>query len=405
MRTLLADGGELTTHPSTSPLARTTPSVSGRWTPAGDLPFPFVMLHGQEDGPVRLRDGRVLFAGGAGPRLRTLDGAALFDPVDNRWTVTDPLRQARRMQSLTPLADGQVLAAGGITGPQAYPPPALPTAELYDPATETWTLTGALHEPRHSHTATLLPDGRVLVAGGQRPRDARAPHTLASAELYEPDTGTWTPTGDMADARWHHQAVLLHDGRVLVAGGLTDTGRSKSATVALCELYDPTTGRWSPTGALRDARCAHQTLLLTDGTVLTLGGFGPHAADDGRYDPYSLAGVERYDPVAEEWSPEPPLPWGRGHHRALLLATGEVLVCGGCDHACQDVGHAATLRYDPGARHWSVAGPMGTGRWVFGAVLLDDGRVLAAGGLARMGAAAPAIGADIPASTTEVFTP
>ncbi|WP_234104390.1 hypothetical protein, partial [Streptomyces venezuelae] len=72
MRTLLADGGELTTHPSTSSLARTTPSVSGRWTPAGDLPFPFVMLHGQEDGPVRLRDGRVLFAGGAGPRLRTL---------------------------------------------------------------------------------------------------------------------------------------------------------------------------------------------------------------------------------------------------------------------------------------------------------------------------------------------
>ncbi|MCX4985884.1 kelch repeat-containing protein [Streptomyces sp. NBC_00572] len=354
---------------------------------------------------MRLPDGRVLFAGGAGPNLLTLDGAALFDPVEARWTVTDPLRKARRMLSLTPLADGRVLAAGGITGPQAYPPPSLSTAELYDPAAETWTLTGALHEARHSHTATRLPDGRVLVAGGQRPRDARTPRTLASAELFDPDTGTWTPTGEMGDARWHHQAVLLHDGRVLVVGGLTDTGRSTSAPLGLCELYDPTTGTWTPTGVLRDPRYAHQAVLLADGTVLTLGGFGPRASDDGRYDPYSLAGVERYDPVAEEWSPEPPLPWGRGHHRALLLGTGEVLVCGGADQACQDVGHAAALRYDPRTRDWSVAGPMGTGRWAFGAVLLDDGRVLAVGGLARSGAAAPILGTHVPATTTEVFSP
>ncbi|MFC9590863.1 Kelch repeat-containing protein [Streptomyces sp. NPDC056944] len=348
----------------------------------------------------------MLFAGGAGPGLRTLDGAALFHPDEARWTVTAPLLRARRMHTLTPLADGRVLAVGGITGPQAYPPPALATAELYDPVTATWTATGDLHEARHSHAAARLPDGRVLVAGGQRPRDTRAQRTLASVELYDPETGVWTPAREMGDARWHHQAVLLHDGRVLVVGGLTDIGRTRSRTLGLCELYDPTADIWTPTGALHDARCAHQTLVLVDGTVLTVGGFGPRAAgDDGRYDPYSLAGVERYDPVAEEWRTEPPLPWGRGHHRALLLGSGEVLVCGGTDQACQDVGHAGALRYDPGARSWSVAGPMATGRWAFGAVVLDDGRVLAAGGVARMGAAAPAIGADLPAATAEVFTP
>ncbi|MCB8906969.1 MULTISPECIES: kelch repeat-containing protein [unclassified Streptomyces] len=422
MRTLLADGGE---HPGQAgppsvarrqpsgletPWGRGTPSgreaPSGRWAPAGEPPLRLVMMHGQQDGPVRLPDGRVLFAGGAGPHLRTLDATALFHPADTRWTGTAPLRRARRMHTLTPLADGRVLAAGGITGPQAYPPPALATAEIYDPAHETWTPTGELHEARHSHTAVRLPDGRVLVAGGQRPRDTRAQRTLASAELYDPDTGAWTPTREMGDARWHHQAVLLTDGRVLVAGGLTDIGRSRSRTLGLCELYDPTAGTWTPTGALRDARCAHQALVLLDGTVLTVGGFGPSAAgDDGRYDPYGLAGVERYDPAAEVWSPEPSLPWGRGHHRAVLLGTGEVLVCGGADHACQDVGYAGALRYDPGMRSWSVAGPMDTGRWAFGAVLLDDGRVLAAGGVARMGAAAPALGADVPAATAEVFTP
>ncbi|MFJ7956358.1 Kelch repeat-containing protein [Streptomyces sp. NPDC096319] len=401
MRTLLAEGGA---HP-TGALSPYGAPPSGRWTPAGELPAPLVMLHGQQDGPVLLPDGRVLHAGGAGRDLVALDTAALFHPADARWTVTAPLRRARRMHTLTPLADGRVLAVGGITGPQAYPPPALATAELYDPATETWTPTGSLREPRQSHTATRLPDGRVLVAGGHRPRDAHSLRTLVSAELYDPRTGTWTPTGDMGDARWHHQAVLLHDGRVLVAGGLTDTGRTKLVTLGLCELYDPATGTWTPTGALGDPRCAHQSVILADGTVLTLGGFGPRAADDGRHDPHGLAGVERYDPVAEEWRPEPPLPWGRGHHRALTLRTGEVLVCGGADYACQDVGYACALRYDPGARGWSVAGPMTTGRWAFGAVLLDDGRVLAAGGVARAAVGSPTPGTDVPAAVAEVFTP
>ncbi|MFE6839068.1 Kelch repeat-containing protein [Streptomyces sp. NPDC057705] len=403
MRTTLAAGGEAT-GPAGAPRLARTPS-SGRWTAAGELPFPLVMLHGQQDCPVLLPDGGVLFAGGAGPALQALDGTALFDPAENRWTVAAPLRQARRMHSLTPLADGRVLAAGGITGTQAYPPRAVATAELYDPATGSWTLTGALHEPRHSHSATRLPDGRVLVAGGERHRDAVSPRALATAELYDPATGTWTPAREMGDARWHHQAVLLSDGRVLVAGGLTDTGRSRARELGLCEIHDPQTGLWTPTAALHETRCGHQSLLLADGTVLTLGGSGPRVADDARYDPHSLAGVERYDPAAEEWRPEPPLPSGRGHHRALLLGTGEVLVCGGFDAACQDIGYAAALRYDPGARAWSVAAPMRTGRWAFGAVLLADGRVLAVGGLARSGPAAPVLGAHLPAATVEVFSP
>ncbi|MFI8962634.1 Kelch repeat-containing protein [Streptomyces sp. NPDC053493] len=403
MRTQLAAGGERTRPAGPPPHARNAPP--GRWTTAGPLPFPMVILHGQQEGPVLLPDGRVLFAGGADASLRALDGAALFRPADGRWTVTGPFHHARRMHTLTPLADGRVLAAGGINGPQAYPQQALATAEVYDPATGTWSPTGALGEPRHSHTATRLPDGRVLVAGGERPRDARTQRTLATAELYDPATGTWTPARDMGDARWHHTAVALTDGRVLVAGGLTSTGRSRVRALGLCEIYDPATGAWTPTGALHDARCAHQSVLLADGTVLTTGGSGPRGGDDARHDTTSMAGVERYDPAAEEWRREPPLPWGRGHHRALLLGTGEVLVCGGVDFACQDIGHAAVLRYDPGARTWSFAAPMRTGRWAFGAVSLADGRVLAVAGFSRSGVAAPRLGVHLPAAEVEVFTP
>ncbi|MFZ3495477.1 Kelch repeat-containing protein [Streptomyces sp. 5.8] len=401
MRTFLA-GGEPAVPGAFGPDAR---AAAGAWKAAGTFPFPLVKWAGQQEVPVRLPDGRVLAAGGASALLTALDGSALYDPADGSWAPTGPLRQARRLHSLTVLADGRVLAVGGIPGPQAYPPPALTTVELYDPATRTWTPTGGLNEARYGHSATLLSDGRVLVAGGERPRSPGTPGTLASAEVYDPVTAAWTRTGEMSDARWHHGAVALPDGRVLAVGGITTTGPVRAGSVGVCETYDPQSGTWTPAGTLRRARFAHQTVLLPDGTVLAVGGCDPWSADDARFDPYSLSSVERYDPVGGAWYPEPPLPWGRGYHRALLLDSGEVLVCGGADSACLDVGFASALRYDPLARVWSPAGPMRTGRWSFGAALLGDGRVLAVAGVTRSGVAAPALGADVPAVVAEVFTP
>ncbi|MFE2282909.1 Kelch repeat-containing protein [Streptomyces sp. NPDC059443] len=379
-------------------------AVSGHWDPAGTLPVPLVYWHGQYEGPVTLHDGRALAAGGAGALLLALSAAALHDPARGAWTETGALREARRMHSLTVLRDGRVLAAGGITGPQAFPPHTLASSELYDPGTGTWTAAEPMSGARYGHSATLLTDGRVLVAGGNRPRDARTTATLTTAELFDPGTRTWSPAGDMADARWHHIAAPLPDGRLLAVGGLAATGRTAVTALALCETYDPQTGAWSATGALRDARFGHQAVPLPDGTVLALGG-GRSGSDDARFDPYGPTGVECYDPTTGGWRDEPPLPWSRCYPRALPLPSGEVLVIGGVDPAALDAGFPSALRFDPATRAWSPAGPLRTGRWAFGATPLADGRVLAAGGVSRTGVAAPGFAADVAAREAEVFTP
>jgi hypothetical protein len=151
------------------------------------------------------------------------------------------------------------------------------SAELYDPASGTWIVTGNLNPARSGPTATLLQNGMVLVAGGYDGNDL-----LASSELYDPATGLWTGTGSMATARYWDTATLLPNGQVLVAGGLD----SNFAYVASAELYDPATGLWTATGSLNTARVAHTATLLPDGAVLAAGGFNPNSG--------SLASAELY---------------------------------------------------------------------------------------------------------------
>ena len=153
----------------------------------------------------------------------------------------------------TLLPNGQVLVAGGAHFGSPFA-----SAELYDPATGLWVLTGSLHTARYDHTATLLPDGKVLVAGGTTGSLA-----LASAELYDPGTGVWTETSNLHDARSNHAATLLPDGQVLVSAG---------SGLATAELYNPVTGTWSLTGSLNQARSYLTTTLLSDGSVLAAGG-------------------------------------------------------------------------------------------------------------------------------------
>ncbi|GHD82693.1 Kelch repeat-containing protein [Streptomyces goshikiensis] len=403
MRDLLAGGAGTTRDPARRALA--VRAAAGGWTAAGELPVRLVYWHGQYEGPVTLKDGRALAAGGAGTLLLSLDDSVAYDPGPGTWTATGRLLQGRRLHSLTALRDGRALAAGGVPGRQAFPQPTIDHAELLDPASGTWRATTRMTEARGGHSATVLGDGRVLVAGGQRPRSRQGMLTLATAEVFDPVHETWSATGSMTAARWDHVAVPLPGGRVLVVGGLVSTTRyGAGAALGLCEVYDPASGTWEPTGSLRAARAVHQAVPLPDGSVLAIGGEPGRAADDARLHPYSLASTEIYSVTTGVWRPGPPLPWGRALHRAVPTADG-VLVFGGTDSACLDVGFASTLLCADGARHWAPAAPLVTGRWAFGATVLGDGRVLAAGGVSRAGAAAPRTDEDVPARTAEVFTP
>ncbi|MER7952464.1 kelch repeat-containing protein [Streptomyces sp. NPDC096079] len=378
----------------------------GAWSAAGPLPWERV-LNGATSSAVRLADGRVLIAGGADAALTAQDGTALFDPRDGAWSPGRPLAAARRMHSTTLLADGRVLVTGGHTGPNAFPSRPLATAEVYDPGTGDWSPAGELREARYGHSATLLPDGRVLVAGGAGRRSAASERSLYSAELFDPLLPGWTKAGDMTDARSFHPAVPLPDGRVLVAGGWVVTRRDWRGGTALAyaECYDPATDTWTPTGGLSAPRSGHELTALADGSVLATGGGGAVGAD-GRLDPYSTATTERWDPAAGgRWTPEGDMPCGRTQHRAVRLATGEVLVAGGGNDLFPDAGYRSAARYDPETRHWTAVPGMAVGRTDFAAAVLSDGRVLVVGGTVRSGPATPTRVPHRPTATSELFAP
>jgi N-acetylneuraminic acid mutarotase len=260
-----------------------------------------------------LNDGRVLVVGGANSTSSYLASAEVYDPTTGTWSSTSTLKTARGGHTATLLNDGRVLVVGGHYSDSGYHA----TAEIYAPITDTWSNTNSMSTPRSSHTATLLSDGRVLVAGGYY--DDRNPRYLSTAEIYDPATETWNNTGTMANARLSHRGVRMADGRVLVVGGGTVFGYIRSA-----ELYDPATGTWSTVGSLLTERWDHSGTLLFDGRVLVTGG------DFSRTMPYDeLASAEAFDPTTAVWGRTESMNTGRQQHTATRLADGRVLVVGG----------------------------------------------------------------------------
>jgi hypothetical protein len=304
-----------------------------------------------------LLDGRVLAAGGFLGHGRFSAEAELYDPRADRWTPARGLPGPRADATATVLRDGRVLLAGGIAGGGSALP--LADAMLFDPARNRWEEAGAMSTGRTGHSATLLRDGRVLVAGGSDQLLGSPTGEVDSAEVFDPETRSWTPTGRLRTARHSHFAALVRGGDVLVGGGQTRTGAFAST-----ERWSAATGRWTEGPAL-GAPSTGDVVALDDGGLL-LAGAGP-AGDR----------TERLDPRAAAWSSGPSLRATRAPTTATRLAGGAVLLAAG-------FGPEGSLRgaelYDPVGGELLPAGPLSTPRFDTRAALLPDGRVLVAGG-------------------------
>jgi WD40 repeat protein len=294
-----------------------------------------------------------------GPTAVPSEGSSSVKPDLSSWSSTGKLLTARSGHTATLLPDGKVLVAGGHLGNQV-----LATAEIYDPTTGTWAATGNMVTPRFGHTATLLPDGKVLVAGGGSAIDP-------SAELYDPRTGTWSVTGTMVVRRSLQTATLLPNGKVLVAGGFDTTtppgiGGSQQI-VATAELYDPTSGTWAATGSMSTSRRDHTATLLLNGQVLVVGGYRNAKPGGDERGPEGLDTAEVYDPATGNWAATGGTPFPFVDAGATLLRDGTVLV---------EYGDIEDVElFDPGSGSWTRLVYPDIGGFVT-ATLLGDGTVL-----------------------------
>jgi hypothetical protein len=344
-------------NPTAGPSPTAVPAGAASWTPTGSMGI------GRYYHAARvLGNGKVLVFGGYDrldppyPESGLAASAELYDPATGLWTPTGSMVNRRFAFTATLLRDGRVLVAGGMN-PMVGDPMAF--AELYDPASGAWMPTANMATPCLDHAATLLPDGKVLVVCGFD----------APPELFDPASGSWTVTASMITHPIQgFTATLLSDGRVLVAGG-------RVAQQASAEVYDPGTETWSATGGMVTPRISHSATLLSDGRVLVTGGNQPGNEFDGP----ALTSAELYDPVTESWTGTGSAIEAMGLHSfaccaPVLLQDATVFMPGDA--------LAPPQLYDPVTGSWTTTTGVGTPRNGSPATVLPDGRVLVAGGLA-----------------------
>ena len=291
----------------------------GTWTPTGSLTGPR-----DQQTATLLRSGKVLIVGGEKDN-DVINTADLYDPATSTFTSTGEMHVGRVAHTATLLPNGQVLVTGGCSGVDTACATTWGSADLYNPATGMFTSTGSMSTPRQWHTATLLPNGQVLIVGGA---SCGACYPLASAELYNPATGVFTATGSLHIIRASHTATLLRTGKVLIAGGCTNTAGGcfpAGSILASAELHDPATGQFSYTGSMTTTRSAATATLLPSGRVLIAGGNGPPGPVA-----QPLASAELYDPATGTFIGTASMSTARQGNTATLLPTGGVLVTGGC---------------------------------------------------------------------------
>ncbi len=302
-----------------------------------------------------LKTGQVLVTGGCAERGCELfhASAELFDPDTRSFQPVPPMATPRASHAAVALPDGRILVSGGWTGRRATA-----SAEIYDPATGQWAAVGDMTEARASHVAVPLTDGRVLIMGG----GGGGLGDLASAEIFDPTISAFSTVGKMRTN--HYLATALADGRVLVTGG----HNVKGEILRSAEIFDPATAEFQPTGEMAAPRVKHAAALLSDGRVLIIGG-SDERSYRGRY-----ASTEIYDPTTGEFSPGPDLGWARHKIRdaVAVLPSGAVLVAGGA---------VQPELFDPTDQIFvPVAGEMSGPQMFATATLLPSGDVLVLGG-------------------------
>ncbi|MDQ3248097.1 MAG: hypothetical protein M3Q45_02700 [Chloroflexota bacterium] len=279
--------------------------------------------------------------------------------------VMTNMKVRRAAHTATLLSNGQVLLTGGFQEDGKGHELPITDAELYNPETNTFIPTGALNSARSGHTATRLPDGQVLIVGGW----GRANRT-ANAELYDPATGQFVPTGSLAAERAGMTATLLKNGKVLIAGG----EQTSSKPLLVAEIYDPATHSFTATSALNGDRSGHTATLLQNGNVLLIGG---KASGDG-----VLASAELYDPATGVFTFTGNLHSVRHKHAAVGLQDGNVLVVGGSDERDWQGKYASAEIYNVAKGVFVQTAALNSERFKLAdaVVLLDNGNILIAGG-------------------------
>ena len=332
---------------------------------------------------IRLRDGRVLICGGTatGEVGGVLSSAELFDPAAQSFTPTGSMTVARAGQTISMLRDGRVLLTGGVQN--AGFRSELSSAEIYDPGAGTFSATGSMTVPREGHTATMLRDGRVLVAGGSD----NGIHTLDSAEIYDPSSGTFYRTGHLHQPRVAHVAALLGTGKVLIAGGGRGGMPGGYISYDTAELYDPASGRFSAIFPhMKSDRVGAAAVKLNDGRVLIVGGKSGRMMTSRMRNLASLTPLntaEVYDPEAGAFIRTGDMSAPHYLATATILDNGNVLVVGGWTiRGPLVVGMRDAEVYMPETNAFSHVGQTNVARLTNTATLLNDGEVLIAGGVA-----------------------